>query len=161
MAGPQFFTPQRSAPSRPSRRFSLQEANRSLALVKRIVADIVTTHQQAAKCQAATEKARGRDQSKAQAELDRTCDRLQDLVDERHAAPWFGVYYLAVALGTLTLLVDLPLAFRLLAGAQLFATVAIIRHLYRSRELLNVPPDLRRGFARPHPFLPQIARKLP
>jgi hypothetical protein len=82
MAGPQFFTPQRSAPSRPSRRFSLQEANRSLALVKRIVADIVTTHQQAATCQAATEKARGRDQSKAQAELDRTCDRLQDLVDE-------------------------------------------------------------------------------
>ena len=51
-------------------------------LVKRIVADIVTTHQQAATCQAATEKARGRDQSKAQAELDRTCDRLQDLVDD-------------------------------------------------------------------------------
>ncbi|MNW20322.1 hypothetical protein D3C71_2206810 [compost metagenome] len=65
-------------------------------------------------------------------------------------------------MGTLTLLVDLPLAFRLFAFIQLFATVAIIRHLYRSRELLNVSPDLRRGFARRHPFWPQpIARKLP
>lgn len=92
----------------------------------------------------------------------RQTPRVQDLVDERHAAPWFGVYYLAGALGTLTLLVDLPLAFRLFAFIQLFATVAIIRHLYRSRELLNVSPDLRRGFARPHPFWPQpIARKLP
>jgi hypothetical protein len=87
---------------------------------------------------------------------------VQDLVDERHAAPWFGVYYAAVGLGTLTLLVDQPLAFRLFAFIQLVATLAVIRHLYRSRELLNVPPDLRRGFARPHPFWPQpIARKLP
>ncbi|QDZ12005.1 hypothetical protein [Devosia ginsengisoli] len=92
----------------------------------------------------------------------RQTPRVQDLVDERHAAPWFGVYYLAVGLGTLTLLVELPLVFRIVAGVQLFATLAIIRHLYRARELLNVPPDLRRGFARPHPFWPQpIARKLP
>ena len=91
----------------------------------------------------------------------RQTPRVQDLVDEHHAAPWFGVYYLAVGLGTLTLLLDLPLAFRLFAFIQLVATMAIIRHLYRSRELLNVPADLRRGFARPHPFLPQIARKLP
>lgn len=92
----------------------------------------------------------------------RQTPRAQDLVDERHAAPWFGVYYLAVGLGTLTLLVDLPLAFQLFAFSQLVATLAIIRHLYRSRELLNVPPDLRRGFVRPHPFWPQpVARKLP
>lgn len=90
----------------------------------------------------------------------RQTPRVQDLVDEPHAAPWFGAYYAAVGFATLTLLVDLPLAFRLFAGVQLVATLAIIRHLYRSRELLNVPPDLRRGFARPHPFLPpSVARK--
>ena len=66
-----------------------------------------------------------------------------------------------MGLGTLALLVDQPLAFRLFAFIQLIATLAIIRHLYRSRELLNVPPFLRRGVARPHPFLPQPARKLP
>ncbi|MCR6670567.1 hypothetical protein [Devosia ginsengisoli] len=92
----------------------------------------------------------------------RQTPRVQDLVDERHAAPWFGAYYLAVGMGTLTLLVELPLAFRLFAFIQLVASLAITRHLYRSRELLNVPADLRRGFARPHPFWPQpIARKLP
>ena len=82
MAAPQFFTPQRPAPSRPSRKFSLSEANRSLALVKRIVADIVTTHQQAAKCQARIERARGKEQATVQGELDKAVNRLEDLVDE-------------------------------------------------------------------------------
>ena len=91
----------------------------------------------------------------------RQTPRVQDLVDEPRAAPWFGAYYAAVGFATLTLLVDLPVAFRLFVGVQMFATLAIIRHLYRSRELLNVPPDLRRGFARPHPFLPQPAARKP
>lgn len=92
----------------------------------------------------------------------RQTPRVQDLVDESHAAPWFSAYYAAVAFATLALLVDLPIAFRLLAGVQMVATLAIIRHLYRSRELLNVPVELRRGFARPHPFLPPpVARNLP
>lgn len=91
----------------------------------------------------------------------RQTPRVQNLVDEPRAAPWFGAYYAAVGFATLTLLVDLPVAFRLFVGVQMFATLAIIRHLYRSRELLNVPPDLRRGFARPHPFLPQPAARKP
>ena len=92
----------------------------------------------------------------------RQTPRVQDLVDEKRAAPWFGAYYAAVGFATLALLADMPLAFRLFAAVQLLATLAIIRHLYRSRELLNVPADLRRGFARPHPFLPQpAARKMP
>lgn len=91
----------------------------------------------------------------------RQTPRVQNLVDEPRAAPWFGAYYAAVGFATLTLLVDLPVAFRLFVGVQMFATLAIIRHLYRSRGLLNVPPDLRRGFARPHPFLPQPAARKP
>lgn len=90
----------------------------------------------------------------------RQTPRVLDLVDEPRAAPWFGVYFAAVGFATLCLLVDLPTAFRLFVGVQLFATLAIARHFYRSRELLNVPPELRRGFARPHPFLPP-ARKVP
>jgi hypothetical protein len=82
----------------------------------------------------------------------RPTPRVQDLVDERHAAPWFGAYYLAVGLATLALL------FALL---QLIATLAIVRHLYRSRELLNLPPELGRGFARPHPFWPPPAARKP
>lgn len=90
----------------------------------------------------------------------RATPRVQDLVDEARAAPWFGAYYASVGFATLCLLVDLPVAFRLFAAVQFVATLAIIRHLYRSRELSNLPPGLRDGFRRPHPFLPQpIARK--
>jgi hypothetical protein len=58
------------------------------------------------------------------------------------------------------LLLDLPIAFRLFVGVQFVATLAIARHLYRSRELSNLPAELRLGFTRPHPFLPP-ARKMP
>jgi hypothetical protein len=92
----------------------------------------------------------------------RPTPRVQDLVDESRAGPWFGAYYAAVGFATLTLLVELPVAFRLFVGVQFVATLAIARHYYRSRRLLNVPAELRRDFARPHPFLPQpVARKLP
>src|SRR5690606_16792699 len=71
----------------------------------------------------------------------RQTPRVQDLVDEPHAAPWFGAYYAAVGFATLTLLVELPIAFRLFVGVQLVATLAIARHLYRARELLNLSPE--------------------
>jgi hypothetical protein len=90
----------------------------------------------------------------------RQTPRVQDLVDEPRAAPWFGVYFAAVGFAALCLLVDLPTAFRLFVAVQLFATLAITCHFYRSRELLNVPSELRLGFARPHPLLPP-ARKVP
>jgi hypothetical protein len=83
MAGPQFFTPQkRPAPSQPVRKFTVEQANKSLPLVKRIVADIVSTHDRATKNQLRLEKAKGSDQQAAQRELDASVDRLQDLVDE-------------------------------------------------------------------------------
>ena len=82
MAGPQFATPPRPAPSRPTRRFTVAEANRSLPLVGRIVKDIVAAHQRAGEQQTRVENARAKDQPAAQKELDRTIDRLQDLVDE-------------------------------------------------------------------------------
>lgn len=91
----------------------------------------------------------------------RQTPRVQDLVDEPHAAPWFGAYYAAVGFGTLTLLVDLPIAFRLFVGVQLFATLAIVRHFYRTRGLLNVPHELRGSTALPHLFRPQSIVRSP
>ncbi len=92
----------------------------------------------------------------------RPTPRVQDLVDEARAGPWFWTYYAAVGLATLALLLDVPMAFRLFAGMQFVATLAIARHYYRSRRLLNVPAELQRNFVPPHPFLPQlVARKAP
>ncbi|MGB7159282.1 MAG: DUF2203 domain-containing protein [Tepidisphaeraceae bacterium] len=83
MAGPQFFTPQkRPAPSQPVRKFTVEQANRSIPLVKRIVSDIVAAHERATKQQLKLGKGKGGEQKGAQAELDSTVDRLQDLVDE-------------------------------------------------------------------------------
>ena len=84
MAGPQFFTPQRKrpAPSQPVRKFTLEQANKTLPLDKRIVADIVKMHERATQNQLRVEKAKGADQQAAQRELDASVDRLQNLVDE-------------------------------------------------------------------------------
>src|ERR1700735_1089235 len=90
MPGPSFFTQRFVRPSRPKRRFTLVEANKTLPLVKRIVGDIVRTHGQALKCQQQLEKlAAGREQKNAkdqqtqlQSGLDSAMTKLEDYVDE-------------------------------------------------------------------------------
>lgn len=82
MAGPQSLSPQPVHPSRPRRRFTLSEANRSLPLVRRIVTDIVQTQQVATQLHAQAETLSGRDQQAVQNELQRQVDRLQEYVDE-------------------------------------------------------------------------------
>lgn len=93
MAGPQFFAPGSVRPSRPKRRFSLQEANRSLPLVKRVVGDIVKTHAQAMRLQREIERqqpsSHKRQQSPQsaptatiQGQLDACMNLLEDFVDE-------------------------------------------------------------------------------
>jgi hypothetical protein len=84
MAGPQFFTPQKKVtPSRPTRRFTLQQANSSLPLVRRIVADVVRIHGDAVKSQETIDKSvAGKEQTAAQKQLQQSLDRLADLVDE-------------------------------------------------------------------------------
>jgi hypothetical protein len=93
MAGPSSsFVPPQVTPSKAKRRFRLEEANRALPLVSRIVRDIVATHQKVAQLQAQQPK-----QSKgskpqpsqaangnnaAQKELDASVDRLQSFVEE-------------------------------------------------------------------------------
>ena len=83
MAGPQFFTPPSVTPSRPRRRFTLAQANKSLPLVRRIVADIVQTHQRATTLQAKLElPAPTKERAAAEDQLESALERLQDLVDE-------------------------------------------------------------------------------
>ena len=89
MPGPQFFTPKSVRPSRPKRRFSLAEANKTLPLVRRIVGDIVRVHAEAVQFQQQLEKlnqARDnrnvREQQQLQSGLESAMHRLEDFVDE-------------------------------------------------------------------------------
>jgi hypothetical protein len=82
MAGPQFATPKPVSPSRPRRRFTLEQANRALPLVRRIVTDIVRTHEQVARDQALLEKSKPNDQAAVQKTLQAQLEHLQDYVDE-------------------------------------------------------------------------------
>ena len=89
MPGPQSFTPKPVKPSRPRKRFTVAQANKSLPLVQRIVNDIVKAHGDAMTCQQRLERiANGRgakdakEQQAAQAGMDSAMARLEDYVDE-------------------------------------------------------------------------------
>ncbi|MFC3704418.1 hypothetical protein ACFOOL_06585 [Devosia honganensis] len=81
--------------------------------------------------------------------------RVQDLVRETQAAPWFWLYFLAVAIATAALAADLPLVFQAAMAVQVLGTVLLIREFYRSRRLANIPGDLWTG-DRPRLFLPKL-----
>jgi hypothetical protein len=82
MAGPQFFTPKSVRPSRPRRRFTLEQANKSLPLVRRIVTDIVKTHAEASGLQQQFDRLNARDQKSMQQRVESVMHRLEDYVDE-------------------------------------------------------------------------------
>ena len=80
MAGPQFSSPPSVVPSKVTKRFTLEEANRTLPLVSRIVRDVVSAHAKATALQTRIEKGRAR--RGEEAELETTLDRLQEYVEE-------------------------------------------------------------------------------
>ena len=82
MAGPQFLTPQPVFSSRPRRRFTLEQANRALPLVRRIVTDIVQTREQATDLQSQLEAANGKAPKRVQQDLDVAIDKLHAYLDE-------------------------------------------------------------------------------
>ena len=95
MAGPSSFVPSPVTPSKNKRRFSLEQANKALPLVSRIVRDIVATHQnitalQGNKQPVATTGKTGKvvkaeksaATKPADKELEAVVDRLQGFVDE-------------------------------------------------------------------------------
>jgi hypothetical protein len=82
MAGPSFLTPKPVLPSKSTRRFTVAEANRTLPLVRRIVADIVKHYQAAMGLKAKVSEAEGKELAAAQAAIEREADTLQGYVDE-------------------------------------------------------------------------------
>ena len=82
MPGPQFMTPQPVSSPRPSRRFTVAQANKALPLVKRVVADIVRSHDEVSNHQAKLEIASSKLQSSIQGDLQTSLAHLQDYVDE-------------------------------------------------------------------------------
>jgi hypothetical protein len=89
-SAPQPLTPRSVRPSRPKRRFTLEQANSTLPLVKRIVRDIVRTHSEVLKCQQQRERPTGGRQQQrqqptpqeTQGQLERHMTRLEDYVEE-------------------------------------------------------------------------------
>jgi hypothetical protein len=82
MAGPQSLSPQPVFSSRPRRRFTLEQANRSLPLVQRVVSDIVLTREEATRLQSKLEAAAGKEHKNVQADLDVAIDKLHAYLDE-------------------------------------------------------------------------------
>lgn len=65
--------------------------------------------------------------------------RVQDLVDERAAAPWFVLYFAAVGLGTLAGFLDLLWLWKWASSGVLAATLAIVVELVRARTKAPTP----------------------
>lgn len=88
----------------------------------------------------------------------RPTPRVQDLVNERRAMPWFWLYFASVAVAAIAAFLMVPLAFRIAALGMLVATVKICAELVSTRTLRLVPPTMlpEGGDARPGLLLPKL-----
>jgi hypothetical protein len=86
--------------------------------------------------------------------------RVQDLVVEPAARKWFWLYFAAVWIGALALLLGQERVFQGCAAAMLFATAGVIAHLVRTRRLANVdtPRRLPQGARRPRLLVAHVER---
>ena len=86
--------------------------------------------------------------------------RVQDLVVERRASRWFQLYFAAVWLATLCLVLGFPTAFRIGAATMAIATAGIVVQLARTRRLAEVKPALRlpAGARRPRLLISTVQR---
>lgn len=87
MAAPQFSTsgsgPRGLAKGAPAHRcYTLDQANRSLPLVSRVVRDIVNAHEAVTQLHARLEEAPPSERRQVQGQLDESVERLQGYVDE-------------------------------------------------------------------------------
>ncbi len=69
--------------------------------------------------------------------------RVQDLVVEPRAARWFWLYFAAVDVASLCLLLEAVPVFRVAAAPMLLASAGIALELVRTRRLANVGEELR------------------
>ncbi len=90
----------------------------------------------------------------------RPTPRVQDLVDERRALPWFQLYFASVLAASAAAFFDATLIFRIAAGGMLVATAKLCFELVLIRTLSSVPPAMlpEAGSARPRLFRPALQR---
>ena len=83
--------------------------------------------------------------------------RVQDLVNERRAAPWFVIYFVAVVCASGALAIANALIFTLATIAHFVATLAIAVELWRAHrpDPNAAPKPLGRGAA--HPFAKSVS----
>ena len=88
----------------------------------------------------------------------RSTPRVQDLVNEPRAMPWFWLYFASVGVASIAAFAGAPLAFRIGALGMLAATARICVELVSIRTLRSVPaPMLPEGDgARPRLLLPRL-----
>jgi len=83
MAAPQSFVPPRVRPSRPTKKFSVEQANRTLPLVRRIATDVVRVNEEAIKLQDAMELTSDAvAQRQLQKDLEYKAVRMAELIGE-------------------------------------------------------------------------------
>ena len=83
MAAPQSFVPPRVRPSRPTKKFSVEQANRTLPLVRRIATDVVRVNEEAIKLQDAMElTSDAAAQRQLQKDLEYKAVRMAELIGE-------------------------------------------------------------------------------
>lgn len=69
--------------------------------------------------------------------------RVQDLVDERHAKVWFGVFYLSVSVGAAAIVADVDLLLQIASWCQCAAVMSLAMEYIRARRLSYAPFQLR------------------
>ena len=82
--------------------------------------------------------------------------RVQDLVKESRAKPWFILYFATTAIASLAIGVESRSLFQAAAAAQLLATAAIVVELWRAR---HPDPNLKPTLSRPAGLPSQTAKK--
>ncbi len=81
----------------------------------------------------------------------RPTPRVQDLVDEPRARPWFRIYFASVGAAAIASFLTAPLAFRIAAFGMLAATIGICVQLVSIRMLRSVPAPMLPGGKRARP----------
>ena len=82
--------------------------------------------------------------------------RVQDLVNESRAQPWFIGYFTTVIIASLMLALGHASYFRIAVAAQLLATVLIVIELWRAR---HPDPNLKSSLSRPAGSSPPFVNK--
>jgi hypothetical protein len=83
--------------------------------------------------------------------------RVQDLVNEKRAAWWFRLHYLAISLAGICLFFDAAAAFRVFAACQALAVAGLAFEYIQARRLSFAPAAVRlpKGATQPHLIFPQ------